>query len=79
MTAPSGSSVTPERIIQFAWGYVSPLVSTDVTVPQNPGLGVKMHVNSGYPFEDGYQMTRHVISIMHTFLNDAQITHPTTQ
>ena len=41
--------------------------STDVTVPQNPGLGVRMHVNSGYPFEDAYQMTRHVISIMHTF------------
>jgi RHS repeat-associated protein len=53
--------------------------STDVTVPQNPGLGVKMHVNSGYPFEDAYQMTRHVISIMHTFLNTAGITHPTTQ
>jgi RHS repeat-associated protein len=53
--------------------------STDVTVPQNPGLGVKMHVNSGYPFEDAYQMTRHVISIMHTFTNAVGITHPTTQ
>jgi RHS repeat-associated protein len=53
--------------------------STDVTVPQNPGLGVRMHVNSGYPFEDAYQMTRHVISIMHTFTNVVGITHPTTQ
>jgi len=53
--------------------------STDVTVPQNPSLGVKMHVNSGYPFEDAYQMTRHVISIMHTFTNAVGITHPTTQ
>jgi RHS repeat-associated protein len=53
--------------------------STDVTVPQNPGLGVKMQVNSGYPFEDAYQMTRHVISIMHTFTNAVGITHPTTQ
>ena len=53
--------------------------STDVTVPQNPGLGVNVHVNSGYPFEDAYQMTRHVISIMHTFTNAAGITRPTTQ
>jgi RHS repeat-associated protein len=53
--------------------------STDVTVPQNGNQNVLMHVNSGYPFEDAYQLTRHVISIMHTFLNDAHITHPTTQ
>ncbi len=26
MTIPSGSPVTPERIMQFAWGYVPPLV-----------------------------------------------------
>lgn len=54
--------------------------STDVTVPQLGGsLDSRFHVNSGYPFEDAYQMTRHVISIMHTFLNAAGITHPTTQ
>lgn len=53
--------------------------STDITVPQNPGRDVLMHVNSGYPFEDAYQMPRHVISIMHAFLNSAGITHPTTQ
>jgi RHS repeat-associated protein len=53
--------------------------STDVTVPQNPSRDVLVHVNSGYPFEDAYQMTRHVISIMHTFMNDMHVTHPTTQ
>lgn len=53
--------------------------STDVTVPQNGNQNVLMHVNSGYPFEDAYQMTRHVISIMHTFMNDLGVTHPTTQ
>jgi RHS repeat-associated protein len=54
--------------------------STDVTVPQTGGsLDSRFHVNSGYPFEDAYQMTRHVISIMHTFMNAAGITHPTTQ
>lgn len=53
--------------------------STDVTVPQNGTRDVLMHVNSGYPFEDAYQFTRHVISIMHTFTNTVGITHPTTQ
>jgi len=54
--------------------------STDVTVPQSGGsMDSRFHVNSGYPFEDAYQMTRHVISIMHTFMNGAGITHPTTQ
>ncbi len=53
--------------------------STDVTVPQNPGRDVLMHVNSGYPFEDAYQMTRHVISIIHTFTNTLGVTHPATQ
>jgi RHS repeat-associated protein len=43
--------------------------SLDVTVPQNPSLGVEFHVNSGYPFEDAYQMTRHIISIVHTGVN----------
>jgi hypothetical protein len=54
--------------------------STDVTVPQLGGsMNSRFHVNSGYPFEDAYQMTRHVISIMHTFMNAAGITQPTTQ
>jgi precorrin-6B methylase 2 len=26
MTTPGGSAVTPERIVQFAWGYVPPLI-----------------------------------------------------
>jgi RHS repeat-associated protein len=53
--------------------------STDVTVPQNPSRDVLFHVNSGYPFQDVYQMTQHVISIMHTFTNAVGITHPTSQ
>jgi RHS repeat-associated protein len=54
--------------------------STDVTVPRNrSSLDSQFHVNSGYPFQDAYQMTRHVISIMHTFTNSMGITHPTTQ
>ena len=60
-------------------GWATRQRSTDVTVPQNPGRDVLVHVNSGYPFEDAYQMTRHVISIMHTFMNDMHVTHPTTQ
>jgi hypothetical protein len=30
--------------------------STDVTVPQTGNQNVLMHVNSGYPFEDAYQI-----------------------
>ena len=44
--------------------------SLDVTVPRNPSRGVDFHINSGYPFEDAYQMTRHVFSIIHTGLNE---------
>jgi RHS repeat-associated protein len=43
--------------------------SLDVTVPQNPLRGVDFHINSGYPFEDAYQMSRHIFSIGHTGLN----------
>ena len=54
--------------------------STDVTVPQRGNsLDSRFHVNSGYPFQDAYQMTRHVISIMHTFTNAIGVTQPTTQ
>jgi hypothetical protein len=53
--------------------------STDVTVPQKGNsLDSRFHVNAGYPFQDAYQMTVHVISIMKTFTNAVGITHPTT-
>ncbi len=45
------------------------LGSTHVPVSSGPGEGVGFHVDSGYAFQDAYQFTAHVASIMHTFAN----------
>ena len=45
------------------------LGSTHVPVSSDGGEGVGFHVDSGYAFQDAYQFTAHVASIMHTFFN----------
>ncbi len=43
------------------------LGSTHIPVSGGPGEGVNFHVDSGYAFQDAYQLTTHVWSIMQTF------------